>query len=328
MDSILENLVESFKAGERLALSRAISLVEDEKLTIGDFLKEVSRESPVAGRIGITGPPGSGKSTLVSALAHSFRASGEHVGILSVDPTSPFSGGALLGDRVRMNDLSGDPGVFIRSVASRGSLGGLSGYSEDIIELMEAFGLTKIIVETVGVGQTELEVNNLVDSVVVLLVPESGDGVQMMKAGLMEIADIFTINKSDRPGADRLLGDLEMSLSLGLKNNQENPNGDFWKVPIVKTIAIVGDGIQELFGLLEKHHDFLQQSNQLETIRRERITRRIRQEVTSQMCKSIWGNLEVISLVKSSLSRIDSGEATVHSVSRAIVESFGGRTKL
>lgn len=206
--------------------------------------------------------------------------------------------------------------------------GGLSGHSEDIIELMDAFGLTKIIVETVGVGQTELEVSNLVDSVVVLLVPESGDGVQMMKAGLMEIADILTVNKADRPGADRLLGDLEMSLNLGLKNNQTNVNGDVWKVPIVKTIAILGDGIQELFGSLEKHHDFLQQSNQLEIIRRERMTRRVRQEVASQACKSIWKNPEVISLIESGLSRIDSGEATVHSVSKAIVESFGDRTKL
>ena len=198
MDSILENLVDSFKAGERLALSRAISLVEDEKLTIGDFLKEVSRESPVAGRIGITGPPGSGKSTLVSALAHSFRASGEHVGILSVDPTSPFSGGALLGDRVRMNDLSGDPGVFIRSVASRGSLGGLSGYSEDIIELMEAFGLTKIIVETVGVGQSESEVHTMVDFLMMLQIVGGGDDLQAIKRGVYEKIDLLLINKADQ----------------------------------------------------------------------------------------------------------------------------------
>lgn len=322
MDGELGKLAEDFKAGKKLALARAISLVEGRKLPIGKFIEEVSQDRPHVRRIGVTGPPGAGKSTLIASLASLFRSNGEQVGILAVDPTSPFSGGALLGDRVRMNDLSQDPGVFIRSVASRGSVGGLSSHSEDIIELMGAFGLTRVIVETVGVGQTELEVSHLVDSVIVLLVPESGDGVQMMKAGLLEIADIFTINKSDRPGADLLLANLEVSLQLSLKNRWKDENRYGWKVPVVKTVATLGEGVQELLVQLNEHHEFLKNANQLELFHTERMTRKIRQEVTRHVYKSIWEDPEVLSLVKVGLAGINAGETTAYAVSQAILERF------
>ena len=210
----LESLLERFQAGERTALARAISVIENGRPGFQEFLHRVLAAGPRAKRVGLTGPPGAGKSTLIAALANLCLARDEAVGVVAVDPTSRVSGGALLGDRIRMNDLATDRGVFIRSMATRGSIGGLAATSKEVIDLMDAFGLGRLLIETVGVGQTELGITWATDTVVVVLVPESGDGIQAMKAGLMEIADIFVVNKADRPGADRVLSDLETSLHL------------------------------------------------------------------------------------------------------------------
>src|SRR5262245_26737287 len=218
----LDTLLERFRSGQRTALARAISTVENERPGFEDFLHAALSGGPKARRVGITGPPGAGKSTLLAALASAYRRAGEEVGVVAVDPTSPFSGGALLGDRIRMNDLATDPGIFIRSMATRGSLGGLATTTREVIDLMDAFGLARVLVETVGVGQTELEITGAADTVVVVLVPESGDAIQTMKAGLMEIADIFVVNKADRPGADRLMTEIRMAVHL---RTGEAPSG-------------------------------------------------------------------------------------------------------
>ena len=210
----LATLLEAFRGGRRAALARAMSIVEDGRPECDALLAELHGAVGRARRIGITGPPGAGKSTLTTRLAAGFRAAGLRVGIVAVDPTSPFTGGALLGDRVRMEAVALDPGVFIRSMATRGSLGGLAGTTRELCDVMDAFGVDRILIETVGVGQSELEIARTADQSVVVLVPESGDSIQAMKAGLMEIADLFVVNKADRPGADRVKNDLEVMLGL------------------------------------------------------------------------------------------------------------------
>lgn len=210
----VQRLAAAFREGKRPALARALSMVEGRRPGAEALLDDLLGVPPRARRFGITGPPGAGKSSLAAGLAALLRARGEEVAIVAVDPTSPFSGGALLGDRIRMNDLTTDRGVFIRSMATRGSLGGLAATTREVVDLLDAFGFPNVLVETVGVGQTELEIASAVDSVAVVLVPESGDGIQALKAGLMEIADVFVVNKSDRPGADRLVRDIRLAMHL------------------------------------------------------------------------------------------------------------------
>ncbi len=208
------SLLESFREGRRAALARAISLVEDERPGFEALLSALYPRARRAQRIGITGPPGAGKSTLTAGLIGAYRARGDTVGVIAVDPTSPFTGGALLGDRIRMNDIGLDPGVFIRSMATRGSLGGLAVTTREVADVMDAFGFDHVLIETVGVGQSELEIAGTADTTVVVLVPESGDAVQALKAGLMEIADLFVVNKADRTGAAHLAGEIELMLKL------------------------------------------------------------------------------------------------------------------
>jgi len=213
-----EALLRDFDDGRRAALARVISIVENQRDGFHDLLNALHSRIGRSHRIGITGPPGAGKSTLTSALIAYYRSRGEKVAVIAVDPTSPFTGGALLGDRIRMNEISMDDGVFIRSMATRGSLGGLALATKEIADVMDAFGFERIIVETVGVGQSELDIAAAADSTVVVLVPESGDSIQAMKAGLMEAADLFVINKADRPGADRLAR--EVSSMLHFRSGQ------------------------------------------------------------------------------------------------------------
>ena len=211
---IIGTLLTQFDAGKKAALARAVSIVENRRAGADALLAALHPRLGRARRIGITGPPGAGKSTLTTELAAAYRAAGLTVGIVAVDPTSPFTGGALLGDRIRMESIALDPGIFIRSMATRGSLGGLAASTRDVTDVLDAFGLDRVIIETVGVGQTELDVSRVADTTMVVLVPESGDSIQTLKAGVMEIADIFVVNKSDRPGSDRLRNEIELMLGM------------------------------------------------------------------------------------------------------------------
>ena len=307
----LESLLERFHAGKRTALARAISVIENERPGFQEFLHRVLAAGPRARRVGVTGPPGGGKSSLIAALANLCRARDEEVGVVAVDPTSPYSGGALLGDRIRMNDLATDRGIFIRSMATRGSLGGLAATSKEVIDLMDAFGLTRLLIETVGVGQTELEITGAADTVVVVLVPESGDGIQAMKAGLMEIADIFVVNKADRPGADHVLNDLRTALHLqagktlgaapahhgvdlaGVTKKAQaaasKPVPDDairWVIPVLQTVAQTGEGVPELLDAVDRHREHLEESGELGVRRRGRAAVRVR-EVTERALRGI-----------------------------------------
>ncbi len=309
-------LLERFHAGKRTALARAISVIENERPGFQEFLHRVLAAGPRARRVGVTGPPGGGKSSLIAALANLCRARDEEVGVVAVDPTSPYSGGALLGDRIRMNDLATDRGIFIRSMATRGSLGGLAATSKEVIDLMDAFGLTRLLIETVGVGQTELEITGTADTVVVVLVPESGDGIQAMQAGLMEIADIFVVNKADRPGADHVLNDLRGDLHLRAGETLDTAH---WAIPVLKTVAQTGEGVPELLDAIDRHRVHLEESGELGVRRRGRAAVRVR-EVTERALRGIlWGGEATGALLEAGLDEIQRCTATPYSVSASIL---------
>ncbi|HYF71310.1 MAG TPA: methylmalonyl Co-A mutase-associated GTPase MeaB, partial [Nocardioides sp.] len=257
-------LVERARAGEARAVARLISLVEDESPLLREVMAALAPHTGHAQVIGITGSPGVGKSTSTSALVTELRRAGKRVGVLAVDPSSPFSGGALLGDRVRMQDHALDRDVYIRSMASRGHLGGLSWSTPQALRVLDAAGCDVVLIETVGVGQSEVEVAGMADTTIVLLAPGMGDGIQAAKAGILEIGDLYVVNKADRDGADQVRRDLRSMLALA-----ERPEGA-WRPPIVKTVAHQGEGLDEVVAEIDRHRAWLESSGELERRRRRR----------------------------------------------------------
>ncbi|MBS1271878.1 MAG: GTPase ArgK [Candidatus Marinimicrobia bacterium] len=268
--------------GDIRSVSRAISFVENNRSGTEALLDNIFPKIGRAYRIGVTGPPGAGKSTLVDKLISLIREQEKTVGVISIDPTSPFSGGALLGDRIRMSRHSGDAGVYIRSMASRGSMGGLAVNAQEAGDILDAAGMDIVIFETVGVGQVELDVAEAADTTVVVLVPESGDEVQAMKSGLMEIADIFVLNKSDREGADRAFVDLRNILDL--KSTQDED----WPIEILQTAAMNNEGIDAVYEKIQSHYQFLQDSGGLLKKRQRRYERRVEGVVRQHLNQMFW----------------------------------------
>jgi LAO/AO transport system kinase len=345
------DLLARFRAGQRYALARAISLVENLRPGFDELLHEVHGDLGRAHRVGITGPPGAGKSTLTAQLTRRYRARDERVGIVAVDPTSPFTGGALLGDRIRMSAITTDPGVFIRSMASRGSLGGLAITSKEVADLLDAFGFERVITETVGVGQSELEIAETADTTVVVLVPESGDAIQAMKAGLMEIADVFVINKADRPGADRLVQELELMLHMRLgevrpagaghhgvslrsvggaarqRTREAAAEASGWAIPVLKSVAHRGEGADELLATLDRHLVYLEESGELSRRRLKRFAERTRAAVERELKVLAWRHGPGERILAESLPALAAGDASPYSVAARIVRALGVPTR-
>lgn len=340
----LERLLQDFDAGRPAALARAISIVENERAGADELLGHLHPRVGRARRIGMTGPPGAGKSTTTTQLATAYRAAGLKVGIIAVDPTSPFTGGALLGDRIRMESVALDPGIYIRSLATRGSLGGLSAATRASADVLDAFGFDRIVIETVGVGQSELDVARAVDSNIVILVPESGDSIQTLKAGLMEIADIFVVNKADRPGADRMKTDLELMLGLrsggtmkdvpahhGVDLAVKNParvareaaardQTESWVPPVIRTVAPKGEGIADLVTALDRHWRYLEASGELRVRRRQRLQEQVLQIAESRLRRHVWNDPQLIAYLEQTIGALERGEASPFRVADAVLE--------
>ncbi len=305
--------LDRLKAGSSLAVARAISLVENDDPAAQGLLADLFPLTGKAYRVGITGPPGAGKSTLTNRLAQHYRRSGLDVGILAVDPTSPFTGGALLGDRVRMTDVENDGGVFIRSMASRGSLGGLSRKTAEAVDILDASGKDIVFLETVGVGQSELDIAGAADTTVVVLVPESGDSIQAMKAGLMEIADLFVLNKADRAGADQAVMALQMIIHFRGKE-QRAPE-------VVKTTASEGIGIDQTVRKIQEHRSMMESSGALAERRRARVAGRIRELVAEQLHVDFW-NAQRTTLLGKGVDDAMQGRCSPYDVASLLLENY------
>ena len=346
-------LLTDFRAGRKAALARAISVVENHRTGFDALLGALHPNVGRARRIGVTGPPGAGKSTITTCLTRHYRAQGLTVGIVCVDPTSPFTGGALLGDRIRMEDVALDPGVYIRSLATRGSLGGLSAATREVCDVLDAFGTDRILIETVGVGQSELDVARTADTSLVILVPESGDSIQTLKAGLMEIADVFAVNKADRPGADRLRTEIELMLGMrpgaaatpssghhGVDLSRNNlarqvresaqQNETRWTPPVLRTIGLEEQGIPELAEALDRHFRYLESSGQLQFRRRARLRERVVDVVEAKTRQRLWSDHETSAWLEARLPQLESGAATPFEIADALLarsaDLLSGRT--
>jgi LAO/AO transport system kinase len=336
MMSSTSNSVSTVLAGiaERkpAAIARALTMVEDHRQGFEVLLSELHPKLGHARRIGITGPPGAGKSTLTTALAAELRAQGLTVAIVAVDPTSPFTGGALLGDRIRMERVALDPGIFIRSLATRGSLGGLSHATRDATDVLDGAGFDVILIETVGVGQSELDVARVADTIVVTLVPESGDAIQTLKAGLMEIADVYVVNKSDRPGADRLRTDIEIMLGMrggaaytnvpahhgvdmkrlmnpgrAAREAARTEQTESWTPPVLRAVANQDEGVSELASALDRHARYLETSGELRVRRRLRLRERVVDATERKLREHLWRDPGIGALLDERVPELEAG---------------------
>ena len=335
VDSVLDGLAR----GDTAALARAISLVENQREGFERVLSALHGKigKHNTQRIGITGPPGAGKSTLTEQLVRAYRERGLKVAVVAVDPTSPFTGGALLGDRIRMESVSLDPGVFIRSMATRGAQGGLATTTEEVADVLEAFGFERILIETVGVGQTELDVAATAETTVLVLVPESGDGIQTLKAGVMEIAELYVINKSDRPGADKLKQEVEVMLGIrrgnafahitphhgavkGGRGRSTAVTEDMWEPPVLTTVASKGEGIPEMISALDRHHEYLIKSGKLEERRKRRLAARTRAVVNRAIRQWVWDETDAEELVSRRLDEVAAGKRSPYDVAAEVLQ--------
>lgn len=335
-------LLADFDGGGKAALARAVSIVENHRAGFDRLLAAWQPRVGRARRIGLTGPPGAGKSTLTARLVKTYRDHGLRVGVIAVDPTSPFTGGALLGDRVRMEAVALDPGVFIRSMATRGSLGGLAASTREVADVFDAFGIDRILIETVGVGQSELDIARTADTSVVILVPESGDSIQTLKAGLMEIADIFAVNKADRPGADRLRNEIELMIGLRggntmkhvpahhgvdlsavkketkvarkARQEREAAEGQSWTPPVLRTVGVDGQGVDDLAAAVDRHFGYLEASGMLRTRRRARLRERVVDVVGDRVRQRLWTDAGTNAWLDSRLSELEAGRTNPFAV--------------
>ena len=343
MDSDL--LLAELLAGKTAALARAISVVENARPGFEQLLAKVHRSVGHARRIGLTGPPGAGKSTLVERLVAAYRAAGLRVAVIAVDPTSPFTGGALLGDRIRMESIALDEGVYIRSMGSRGSLGGLATSTREVCDLLDAAGFDRILVETVGVGQSELDVARIADATVLVLVPESGDGIQTLKAGVMEVADVFVVNKADRPGADKLRQEIEVTLGIRKGNafrhvpahhgaragkalDQPAERQESWDHPVLLVCAAKGEGTAALVEAIDQRFDWLERSGQLAERRRRRLFDRTREVVDRATRRWVWEETGAERHVAGRLDDVAEGRASPYEVAAEVLDGLkqGART--
>lgn len=338
-----ETLITDLFNGRKVAMARSVSIIEDRRRGWEELLAACHPRVGRARRIGITGPPGAGKSTLTTLLAEQYLNAGLRVGVVAVDPTSPFTGGALLGDRVRMERVALHENVYIRSMATRGSLGGLAAATREVCDVLDAAGVDRLLVETVGVGQSELDIARLADTSAVVLVPESGDSIQTLKAGVMEIADLFVVNKADRPGADRLRNDIELMLGLrsgatmrdvpahhGVDLKRVNPakvareaakanDEQAWAPPVLRTIGATGEGVAEFVDALDRHFAYLEASGTLQHRRRARLRERVVDAVEQRLRARLWRDAGTNEWLEGRIPALERGETTPLAEAEALI---------